>query len=120
MTDHIQENDMKMYKKITALALVLLTYSAASSAAEGTITQVITRIQYDGAGDQTYLVGPSKWGAPSCVNATYGWIPNSVLGRKQILAIALAAQASGKRMSLVGNCHTNKDYFVVTYVYIIN
>jgi hypothetical protein len=87
------------------------------AAAEVTISQAITQIQYDANGDHLWFVGAQKWGAPSCPNATYIRIPADVPGRKQLLAIGLAAKAGSQSVRFEGSCHSS-DYFNATYVYV--
>jgi hypothetical protein len=87
------------------------------SAAETTISQPITQIQYDVDDNHLWFVGAQKWGATSCPNATYIRVTNGILGLKELLAIGLAAKASGQSVKFEGNCFSS-DYFNATYVYL--
>lgn len=82
---------------------------------EVSVTQPIAQLHYDASADYLYMVGSSTWGAPSCPNATYAQVTATVPGRKQLLAIALAAKSSGARVSFRGTCG-NPNYFDVTYI----
>lgn len=93
----------------------LLLWSLAASA-EATISQPLTQIQYDANGDNLWLIGPAKWGAPSCANATYIRITSAVTGHKQLLAIAMAAKAAGQHLRFEGSCHADPGYFNASYV----
>lgn len=99
--------------------LILMTLVLATSIAfanEVTNTQKIVRVQYDGSGEHLYIVGDAKWSSQSCPNATYVWIPPDLPGRKEILAIALAAYMSGKDVEFHGVCGANPDYFKASYI----
>lgn len=82
---------------------------------ETSVTQQITQLNYDANADYLYMIGPSKWGAPSCPTATYAMVTSTVVGRKQLLAIAIAAKSSGALIKLIGTCNGG-DYFNVTYI----
>ena len=83
---------------------------------EYTVTQKISQLIYNANADYVFLRGPSPWGAPSCPNATYSQVQNSVLGRKQLLAILLAANLASKRVTFQGSCDAAPGYFNIYYV----
>jgi hypothetical protein len=93
-----------------------LVCSAPARAAEVTIGQPITQLLYNGDADYTFFVGANRWGAPSCPNAYYAQLTPAVLGRKQMLAIALAAKQSGATVLFQGACSSDANYFNVTYI----
>lgn len=99
------------------LTLSIALLVPAVAAAEATILQQITQIQYDAGGNNLWFVGAQKWGAPSCPNATFIRIPNGTNGLKELLSLAMAAKASGQNVRFEGACH-NSDYFNATYVYV--
>jgi len=105
---------MRMQLGLT-LAIALLIPGI--SAAETTISQPITQIQYDVDDNHLWFLGAQKWGATSCPNATYIRVINGTLGLKELLAIALTAKASGQSLRFEGNCFS-ADYFNATYVYL--
>lgn len=82
----------------------------------GTITQPITDIQYNASSGVTYFVGPTRWGDPECASATYVRIAPDLLGRKEMLAIALTAKAFGTPVRFSGSCNPDPRYFDAFYV----
>jgi len=101
-------------RRLVATMLVLSLFSLEATASEWTIFQPVTRIQQHTQG-HVYLAGANKWGAASCPNATYAWVKGDVPARRDVLAIVLAAQATGKAVRFSGDCDIT-DYFVVTDV----
>jgi hypothetical protein len=98
------------------LVVAALCFSANAVADVWTNTQGVTRIQYDGSSNSMYVVGAAKWGATGCVNATYAWIKPDVPGRKELLALTMAAQTAGKTVKFQGTCNSDLDYFEACYV----
>lgn len=110
---------MKAIRHLT-LAAALLT-SSDVLAAEWTTMQVITEIQYDGAADRLWLIGPAKWGAAACPNATWIVVQSTVEGRKQILSLVTAAQMAGKRVAFWGTCDPDtSERFNATLIRVVD
>lgn len=102
---------------LVVLTMALLFAAAPARADEFTITQPILQLRYNGDADYAFFVGAARWGAPSCPNAQYAQVAASVAGRKQLLAIALAAKLAGARVNFQGICNAgNPDYFNVNYI----
>ena len=99
-----------------ALSIVPLLLSTAALADEWTITQPITHTVYNGGSDLLFFTSDAKWGAPSCPNATYVKIPNTVTGKDKLLAIGMMAHASGKTVSFLGTCDSDPAYFNAYYI----
>jgi hypothetical protein len=98
------------------LASFVLLLAPLAAMAENSIFQPIADIELDATNEAFWLTGAARWSAPSCPNATYGRILPTLQGYKQLLALTLAAHAAGKSVRLTGNCHTDPDYFNVTYI----
>jgi hypothetical protein len=94
---------------------VCICSAQSALAVEVSVTQPIAQLLYDASADYLYMVGSAKWGAPSCPNATYAQVTGNVPGRKQLLAIALAAKASGAQVYFQGTC-SHPNYFDITYI----
>jgi hypothetical protein len=96
---------------------VISLLSLPATAVEWTIFQPIFRTQYNGDTQHLYFVGTSGWGSTSCPLAMYVQILPSVPGHKELLALGLAAHASGKAVQFLGDCDApNGNYFRATYV----
>lgn len=98
------------------IALAVLAMPGSLLAEEWTVSQALARVKYDASSDSLYFVGAAGWGAGSCPNATYVYIKPDLLGRKQLLAIGLAAHAAGKAVQFLGSCMTDPSYFEARYV----
>ena len=84
--------------------------------ADQTIVQGVTHVLYNGTADSAFVVGTARWGAAGC-NPYYVEIAPTQAGRDKLLAIILAAQAGGRRLSFQGTCNvSNPDYFSAYYV----
>lgn len=86
---------------------------------EETISQLIGPVNFNGSESTSFYRGASKWGAPSCPNATYVQVRSNVPGYKEILSIALAAKMAGKKVQFWGSCDTDPNYFTAFYVVIV-
>lgn len=96
-------------------SLLLFFYASVAISLETTVNQKIINVNYDGAGNSLYFIGGQRWGAPSCPNAPFIYIPSTVSGRKEILSIALAAKVSDKPVRFLGTCY-DSYYFAATYI----
>ena len=82
-----------------------------------TSSQSIKEVLYNATADYLYMTGQAGWGSPTCPNAQYAQVSSSVAGRKQLLAIAMLAKATGSQVAFQGLCEpTNLNYFNVTYI----
>jgi hypothetical protein len=78
-------------------------------------TQLITHILYNGSIDFAFFIGTGPWTAQGC-SSTYAQIHSNVPGKDKLLAVAMMAYASGKKVSFYGDCNTNPAYFDVMYI----
>lgn len=83
---------------------------------EYTVTQKVSQFIYNANADYVFIKGAAPWGAPSCPTATYAQVQNFVLGRRQLLAIILAADLASKRVTFQGSCDAAPGYFNINYV----
>lgn len=107
------------YGRYLRLMVVAVGFSVGSSIAvadEATILQPITQLYYNASADYTFVIGANAWGAPSCASAFYVQITNAVAGRKQMLALALAAKQAGTPVRFRGLCSSQSGYFDATYI----
>ena len=103
-----------MKKIIFAAVMAVMT---STSFAESTAVRTIKSVNIDGEESRFYFVAnEGPWLAPGCENATYVYILSSTLGKKEILAAALAAKMAGAGVKFLGECFTHPDYFVGTYI----
>ena len=96
--------------------LVLMMSPSTVLADEYTVTQKVSQFRYDANADYVFIKGAAPWGAPSCPSATYAQVQNFVSGRRQLLAIVLAANLASKRVTFQGSCDAAPGYFNINYV----
>jgi hypothetical protein len=102
-------------KRALKVAAVLAAVAMPLHAAQ-TNVQLITHVLYDGNTDYAYFVGQGVWVSQGC-SSFYATIPGTQPGKQQLLALATAAYAAGKRVSFYGECQANNpNYFHVTYI----
>jgi hypothetical protein len=100
----------------TLVLTTLAAIPALASPVESTTMQPISHVLYDGTNDYLYVVGIANWGATSCPGAVYVQVGVSVAGRKQLMAVVLAAKAAGQSVRFQGTCNSNANYFDATYI----
>jgi len=98
------------------LAAALIPAAGPAWCDEVTIEQPIAELRYNADADYAFFIGAARWGAPSCPNAYAAQVPASLAGRKQLLALAMAAKLSGAKVSFQGNCASDPFYFNVNYI----
>jgi hypothetical protein len=105
-----------MRKSFLAMCLASLAGLWASTAYSAqTNMQPITQIWFNGSIDFAFFTGQGQWTAPGC-SATYIQIHSSVPARDKILALAMMAHASGKKVLFYGECSASAGYFDATYI----
>ncbi len=102
-----------MKRLVIFFGLILASISAS---AETTVFQSIGPINYNGNDNISFFRGDQKWGAAGCPNATYVQVKSDVLGRNEILSIALSAKMAAKRVQFWGACDTDTNYFNAFYI----
>ncbi|MEN3157329.1 hypothetical protein ABC502_02980 [Alkalimonas sp. NCh-2] len=110
-----------MKKTLYVLALMLWSLPALAGEQTGTVNHLLVRAS-DGL-VYFYLEGSAKTNSPACARNDYWMIrdENSEVGKKQY-AMLLAAQASGKRVKVVGlnTCQRWGDGEDVNFIQLLN
>ena len=102
---------MKKVLLVIAMALASLGVSAA----EWTNSQPIAWIEYDGSTDTLWVKGSAVWSATNCTT-TWVRVADTVVGRKQILAIVQGAKLSSASIQFSGDCSSDPTVFNANYV----
>jgi hypothetical protein len=112
--------EISKVKMVKVFMLVGACFVTTAAYADSTISQTVSKMHYNEVANVAYVVGAGKWsGAASCPNATYitiNPVAANPTGINQMLSIILAAQFAGKKVSFIGSCDTNPDYFIGFYV----
>jgi hypothetical protein len=90
------------------LAMLGAVFSSPSRA-DATNSQPISQVLYSGTADYLFFIGTGSWVAAGC-NAYYVQVLPNLLGKAKIMAIALAAYASGKNVQFQGTCDSQAGY----------
>jgi hypothetical protein len=103
-----------MDKTVVITALFILSLPA--HADEWTSSRPIASLRVDGRTTDTtvYFETQTSWAAAGCPTAKFVFVRNNS-ALKEILAVGLAAKASGSTVRFVGNCQ-DSDHFQATYI----
>jgi hypothetical protein len=105
-------------RRFPMLSLLVAALIPVVAAAEPTISQPITELSYNAAGDYLYVRGSGSWGPPSCSGATFILITSTIPNYQKMTAIILAAHMSGKSVKFAGSCYSDPDYFTANYIWV--
>lgn len=97
-------------------AFFALHSSGALAALEWTTAQNIWRIEYDGASEDLFFRRSSTWSASTCPSVVWIRVLPTVTGRKQVFALATAAQMAGKSVTFYGECDSGGTFFNAAYI----